>query len=321
MRGLFALALGVLTAGCGNGSSGGGGGSGGTGGGGSGGSGGGGGAPGSSSNCPTVFPSTNAWNSDISGADVDPMSAQYIASIGAATGLHNDFDAIGDGIPYVIVPKDQKPVAVSFVDYADESDPGPYPIPDDAPVENGGDHHVIVVDGGNCRLYELFNASKTAAGWQASNGAKWDLSSDAGRTPGWTSADAAGLPIFPGLVRYDEVMSGEIKHALRFTIVNSQKGYVAPATHFASSKTDPNLPPMGLRVRLKASVDISGYPASTQVILAAMKKYGMIVADNGSNWYVSGAPDARWLDDDLAKMSKIKGSDFEVVKHGPITTQ
>jgi hypothetical protein len=318
MRGLFAVIVLVWAGGCGNGSNGGGGG-GGSGGGGS--SGGGGGAPGLSAACPTVFPSTNAWNTDISAAEIDPMSAQYIASIGAATGLHHDFDAIGDGIPYIAVPKDQKPVAVNFVDYPDESDPGPYPIPDGAPVENGGDHHVLVVDGGNCKLYELYGATKTASGWDASNGAVWDLTSNAGRMPGWTSADAAGLPIFPGLVRYDEVMAGEIKHALRFTVVNSQKGYVAPATHFASSKTDPSLPPMGLRVRLKASVDISTYPASVQVILKAMKQYGMIVADNGSNWYVSGEPDTRWVDDDLAKISKIKGSDFEVVKHGPITTQ
>jgi hypothetical protein len=305
--------LAVVLCGCGNSASGGGGG-------GSGG-GGGGGAPGLGGACPTVFPSTNAWNSDVSTADVDPNSANYIASMGLTTGLHNDFDAIGDGIPYVSVPKDQKLVPVTFVDYPDESDPGPYPIPDDAPVEGGGDRHVIVVDGGNCKLWELYAASKVSGGWEASNGALWDLTSNAGRTPGWTSADAAGLPIFPGLVRYDEVMAGEIKHALRFTIVNSQKGYVAPATHFASSKTDPNLPPMGLRVRLKASVDISKYPASVQVILTALKKYGMIVADNGSNWYISGAPDTRWVDDDLAKISGIKGADFEVVKHGPITTQ
>jgi hypothetical protein len=298
-----ALALG----GCGDGN-------GGDGGGGSGGG-------GYNAACPTIFPADNPWNTDISSAEVDPMSAQYIASIGTTVGMHNDFDAIGDGIPYVEVPPDQKLVPITFVDYPDESDPGPYPIPDDAPVEMGGDRHVIAVDRGNCRLYELFNATKVSGGWEASNGARWDLSSNAGRPAGWTSADAAGLPIFPGLVRYDEVQAGEINHALRFTVVYTQRGYVAPATHFASSDTNPDLPPMGLRVRLKASVDISSYPPSVQVILRALKKYGMMVADNGSNWYISGAPDARWIDDDLAKISGIKGSDFEAIKHGPITTQ
>jgi hypothetical protein len=168
-------------------------------------------------------------------------------------------------------------------------------------------------------LYELFHAAKTASGWSADSGAKWDLSSNAGRHPGWTSADAAGLPIYPGLVRYDEVMSGNIDHALRFTVSSSQAGYVAPASHFASSDTNAALPPMGLRVRLKASVDISSYPQAVQVILTALKKYGMIVADNGSDWYISGQPDTRWNDGDMAKIRAITGADFEVVQHGPIT--
>ena len=309
MRRALVVAL-ACVAGCGSarGTGGGGGGSGGGGGG------------GSNPACPTIFPADNAWNLDISAAPVDPMSSAYLTSIGMGTGMHPDFDAVGDGIPYVEVPATQAKVPVTFDAYADESDPGPYPIPDDAPIEGGGDHHVIVVDRGNCMLYELFAASHGAGGWHADSGAKWDLGSNAGRTPGWTSADAAGLPIFPGLVRYDEVMAGAINHALRFTVDSSQAGYVAPASHFASSDTSASLPPMGLRVRLKASVDISGYPPSLQVVLTALKKYGMIVADNGSNWFISGAPDTRWNDDDMHKIGGIKGSDFEVVMHGPITS-
>jgi hypothetical protein len=271
-----------------------------------------------------IFPANNPWNTDISSADIDPMSQVYIASIGASTGLHPDFDAVGDGIPYVVVPANQKPVPVTFVDYPDESDPGPYPIPDNAPIEMGGDMHVIVVDPGNGFLYELFNASKAANGWQASNGAKWNLATGASRPAGWTSADAAGLPIFAGLVRYDEVMvKKEINHALRFTIQHTQKAYVAPATHFASSSTDPTRPPMGLRLRLHKTLtpDLSTYPESVQIILRALQTYGMFVADNGSNWYVSGAPDSRWPDDELAQIRGIKGSDFDVVVHGPLTTQ
>src|SRR5207302_1982928 len=213
--------------------------------------------------------------------------APYPASAGATTGLHNDFDAIGDGMPYVAVPKDQKLVPVNFVDYPTESDPGPYPIPDNAPVENGGDRHVIVVDGGNCKLYELFNASKTASGWDASNGARWDLTSNAGRTLGWTSADAAGLPIFPGLVRYDEVAAGQIQHAIRFTLPQSKAAMIPPASHWAANSTNPNAPPMGMRLRLKADYNIFGFSTNVQVILSAMKKYGLIMADNGSAMYIS----------------------------------
>ena len=274
-----------------------------------------------------IFPSDNPWNRDVSDDEVDPDSAKYIAAMAPGTGLHADFSNIVDGnygIPYVLVPGDQKKVPISFTDYPTESDPGPYPIPLDAPIEGmgQGDQHVIAVDLDHAKLYELFVGKREGDGFTAACGAIFDLSSSAGngnRPEGWTSADAAGLPIFPGLVRADEVIGKkEIKHALRFTVVNSQKGYVAPASHFASNKTDSALPPMGLRLRLKASVDLSAFGPQAKVILTALKKYGMIVADNGSNWYISGSPDARWDDDDLHTLGKIKGSDFEVIKHGPI---
>jgi hypothetical protein len=285
-----------------------------------GGGGGGGGGAGSG-----IFPDSNPWNTDISGSPLDPKSDQYIASIGATGGLKADWSSVAGGnygIPYVEVPADQKLVPVSFVDYEDESDPGPYPIPDNAPIEDGGDAHVIVVDRGNGWLYELYQGEKVSGGWQAANGAKWNLRSNNGRPPGWTSADAAGLPIFPGLARFDEVAAGEIKHALRFTVSRSQRGYVGPASHAAGScALNSECPPMGLRLRLKASVDISGYPQQVRVVLTALKKYGMIVADNGSNWYISGAPAAGWIDDDLQKIRGIKGSDFEVVQSGAITAQ
>jgi len=269
------------------------------------------------------FPADNPWNTDISSAPVDPNSAALLASIGLSTGLHPDFGTVWagapNGIPYVLVPGTQPLVPMSF-DYADESDPGPYPIPPDAPIEGGpsstGDRHVLVVDLDHWKLFETWNSTPQNGGtsWHAGSGAVFDLSSDALRRAGWTSADAAGLPIFPGLVRYDEVVGqGSIQHALRFTVAQTRMAYVPPATHWASSKTSAALPPMGMRVRLKASTNISGYSANVQVILRAMKQYGMFVADNGSNWYVSGAPDPRWSDDELATLSGIKGSDFEVV--------
>lgn len=281
-------------------------------------------APGSSTL--QVFPKDNPWNTDISSYPVHQNSAQFLASMGLNTSMHADFGTMWEGapigIPYTIVGGDQPKVNVTFTDYGDESDPGPYPIPLNAPIEGGpssdGDRHVVVVDKDNQYLYELFNAHPTADGWKASNGAKWDLKSNALRTKYWTSADAAGLPIFSGLVRYDEASAGEINHALRFTVRKTQKGFIAPATHYASSSTDANLPPMGLRMRLKDDFDISGYSPTNQAILRAMKKYGMIVADNGSDLYVSGAPDPKWDDDDLRKLSKLKGSDFEVVDTGPI---
>jgi hypothetical protein len=275
------------------------------------------------------FPADNPWNQDISSAPVDPNSAALIASIGTGTGLHPDFGTVWNGapigIPYVVVSGTQARVPVSF-DYADESDPGPYPIPPNPPIEGGasssGDRHVLILDRDNWKLYELFAARPSGSGWHAGSGAVFDLSSNQLRPAGWTSADAAGLPIFTGLVRYDEVVEQRaIRHALRFTVARTRRAYVSPARHLASTLTDANLPPMGMRVRLKASVNISSFPANVQVILTAMKTYGMFVADNGSNWYVSGAPDSRWNDEELSSLSRVKGSDFEVVRMGTIVTQ
>jgi hypothetical protein len=276
-----------------------------------------------------VFPGDNAWNEDISGLAVDPNSANLIASIGLNTGLHPDFGTVWagapNGIPYVVVSGTQQKVPITFTAYGSESDAGPYPVPPDAPIEGGpngtGDRHAIVIDRDNWKLYELFYAFPVSGGasWRAAGGAVFDLNSNALRPAGWTSADAAGLPIFPGLVRYDEVFEqGEITHALRFTAQSTRRAYVYPARHFASSNTNPNLPPMGMRVRLKASFDISRFSPAMQVILRALKKYGMMLADNGSNWYISGAPDPRWNDAELNTLKSIKGSDFEVVRMGTI---
>lgn len=282
--------------------------------------------PGADLNGWVPFPSTNSWNTDISGAAVDPNSATLIASIGLSTGLHPDFgtthNGAPNGIPYTVIPSNQPKVPVSF-DVPSESDPGPYPIPPAAPVEAGSDAHVLVVDPGNSRIYEIGNAVRqnSGASWHAYSGAVFNTSSNTLRPDGWTSADAAGLPIFPGLVRYDEVVAhGAIHHALRFTVANTRHAYVHPATHYASSYTGADRPPMGMRVRLKTGVDITGYPAHVQVILQALKTYGMFVADNGSNWYISGAPDSRWSDSELATLSGIKGSDFEVVQMGTVIT-
>ncbi len=284
------------------------------------------GAPGADLNGWMPFPSNNPWNTDITSAPVDPNSATLIASIGLNTGMHPDFgttyNGAPNGIPYTVIPAGQAKVPVSF-DVPSESDPGPYPIPPAAPIEAGSDAHVLVVDPGNNRLWELDAAQRQSSGasWHAFSGARFDTTSNALRTDGWTSADAAGLPIFPGLVRYDEVViHGAIHHALRFTVSNTRHAYVHPATHYASSYTGTDRPPMGMRVRLKASVDISSYPAHVQVILQALKTYGMFVADNGSNWYLSGAPDPRWSDTELATISGIKGSDFEVVQVGTVFT-
>ncbi len=313
----------LCVSGCGSDSSNGAsGGSGGTSGGGGTSSGGGGNTgPGPSlAGCP-VFPADNEWNRDVSGDAVDPNSDNYIQNIldNGGSNLHPDFGSPAEyGIPYVIVEQNQTKVDVSF-DYADESDPGPYPIPDDAPIEGGtgagGDRHVIVLQKGACMLYEMFDSHYVGPGWQAGSGAVFDLHSNALRPEGWTSADAAGLAIFPGLVRYDEaVTAGEIRHALRFTVSHSQAAYIHPATHLASSETDPNAPPMGLRLRLKASFDTSGFTGSALVILTALKKYGMIVADNGSNWFISGASDPSFDDDELGQLKDVAGSEFEVVK-------
>lgn len=276
-----------------------------------------------------VFPADNPWNTDISTEPADPNSDALIASIGADAGLHPDFGTVWKrapiGIPYTVVSGSQALVKVRFKWYGDESDPGPYPIPRNAPIEGGkkskGDRHVLVIDRDNWKLYELYNAKRHGKKWVAGSGAVFDLNSNELRPAGWTSADAAGLPIFPGLVRYDEVVEqGVITHALRFTVSRTRQAYVSPARHWASSSTDPDLPPMGMRVRLKAAFDISSFPANVQVILTALKTYGMFVADNGSNWYISGAPDPRWDDDELHTLGQVKGSDFEVVQMGTITT-
>lgn len=262
-----------------------------------------------------VFPKDNPWNWDVSRHKVHPLSAKYVESIGADEPIHPDFGT-EYGIPFCVVGGKQKKVAVKF-EYADESDPGPYPIPDDAPVEGGadakGDRHVLVIDKDARVLYEMFSSFKDGKGWKAGSGAIFKLDKNDLRPDGWTSADAAGLPVFPGLVRYEEVARGEIPHAVRFTVRKSQKKYLYPATHCASKETDEALPPMGLRFRLKADVDIAGYPKNVQVILRALKKHGMMVADNGSDWFISGAPDKRWNDDELHSMQKLKGGDFEAV--------
>jgi hypothetical protein len=271
-------------------------------------------------NC-AIFPPDNPWNQDVSALPVHPNSAVFIASINQDDNqfLHADFGSNPEyGIPYVVVPGTQPKVPIEFVDYGDESDPGPYPVPPDAPVEAGGDRHVLVLDADACILYELYNADYIGPGWTASSGAIFDLRSNALRPEGWTSADAAGLPILPGLARYDEIDAGEIRHALRFTARRTQRAYIHPATHFASDDTDPSLPPMGLRLRLKASYDIAGFTGHARVILTALKKYGMLLADNGTSWFISGATDARWNDEDLDQLKTVPGSAFEAVDTGPI---
>ncbi|MFT3857611.1 MAG: hypothetical protein QM742_08980 [Aquabacterium sp.] len=283
------------------------------------------------------FPATNAWNTDISARPVDPNSANLIASIGNDVKVHPDFGSEKQyggpiGIPYVVVSGTQPRVTVNFTWYADESDLGPYPVPGNAPVEGGlssdGDRHVLVIDRDNNRLYEMGNSYPQAGGvWEASGGAIFHVDSNnvrPGGQAGWTSADAAGLPIFPGLVRYEEAArgAGGIKHALRFTVKTSRKAYVPPATHWASSNTSANLPPMGMRVRLKASYVIpSTFSPEAKAIVTALKKYGMIVADNGSNWFMSGAPDDRWNNDRLnSELGQLKGSMFEVVRMDGLVT-
>jgi hypothetical protein len=271
--------------------------------------------------CP-VFADNNVWNSPIDTLPVDPNSQNYIVTIGSGKGLHADFgsgtwDGGPIGIPYTIVSGTQAKVSVIF-DYADESDPGPYPVPPDALIEGGpqssGDRHVLIIDKDNCILYELYSAYPQANGtWQAGSGAVFNLRSNALRPSTWTSADAAGLPILPGLVRYDEVASGEIRHAVRFTAPQTRNTFIWPARHYASSLTGQQYPPMGQRFRLKATFDISGFSGDAQVILRALKKYGMILADNGSSWFISGAPDPRWNNDVLHELSRVSGYEFEAI--------
>lgn len=267
-----------------------------------------------------IFPNDNPWNQRVDGLNVHAQSATFINSISATKGLHPDFGSNMEyGIPYNVVPGSQPKVPITWTAYGDESDPGPYPIPANAAREVPSDHHVLVLDSGACKLYELYNAEKNTSdnGWSADSGAIWDLKTNALRPFGWTSADAAGLPILPGLIRYEEVAAGEIRHAIRFTAPNTQKGYILPATHHAG-KSNTAYPPMGLRVRLKANYDISGLTGQAKIIAQAMKTYGMMLADNGSSWFFQGASDPRWNDDELNQLKGIPGSAFEAVDTGAI---
>jgi len=270
--------------------------------------------------CP-IFPTDSVWNTPVDTLPVHPSSDTYVTAIGKTIGLHPDFGTVyqgtPNGIPFTIVPSTQPFVPVVYTAYGNESDPGPFPIPPNALIEGGanstGDRHVLVIQTGICKLYELFNAHPVSGGsWTADSGAVWNLHSHALRLDSWTSADAAGLPIFPGLVRYDEVQAGAITHALRFTVPKTQSAHLWPARHH-TAPTGAQYPPMGLRFRLKASYDISSFSPKNQVILRAMKKYGMFVSDNGSAWYISGAPDTRWDDDDLHALGRVTGANFEAV--------
>lgn len=262
--------------------------------------------------CP-MLPDDNIWNTPIEALGRDPRSDAYIASIGADQAFHPDFGSDPTyGIPYAVVPQGQPTVGVAF-DYADESDQVGYPIPANPPIEAGSDHHILLVQQGTCKLFELWDARQVGGAWQAGSGAVFDLRSNALRPDTWTSADAAGLPILPGLVRRDEVLAGEIKHALRFTAERTRKAHIWPARHDASSITDLNVPPMGQRFRLKASVNVNRFPAYVRPILVAMQRYGLILADNGSNWYVSGANDTGWDDEALNTLKSLRGSDFEAI--------
>jgi hypothetical protein len=265
----------------------------------------------------TVFPGTNVWNMRIDERPVAANSATMIAAVGLDTGLHMDFGSYaGYGIPYQLVTGATPRSTVAF-DYDDESDHVGYPIPAVPLIEGGpgatGDRHILMVDADACRLYELYNARKVSGTWHAGSGATWDLRSNALRPDGWTSADAAGLPILPGLVRYDEVAAGVIRHAVRFTTLDTRKAHIYPARHDASDSSSASLPPMGLRVRLKASVDVSGYSPQARTIADALKRYGMILADNGSPWYISGMSDPGFDDDVLHQLDDITGRDLEVV--------
>jgi hypothetical protein len=277
------------------------------------------------------FPTSSLWNTNIANAPLDPNSNAIINFIGSTTPLHPDFGSglyqgQSIGIPYVVVPVTQPLANITFTAYGDESDPGPMPIPFNAPIEgypnpDDGDRHVLVIDKGNCWLYDLYHAFPQPNGsWKADSAAVWDLIANQQRPYTWTSADAAGLPIFPGLVRYDEVAAGAIRHALRFTLHYSKQGFTPPASHWAPNSSNPLAAPMGMRLRLKSSVNISGYPPDDQVILTALKQYGMIMADNGSSLFLGGAPDNRWSNDDLGLLRQLTASDFEVLLISPLYT-
>ena len=278
----------------------------------------------------SVFPGDNPWNRDISSLPVRADSDEFIDSIGRDDHVHPDFGTEWEGapigIPFVTVGESQRKVPIEFTAYGDESDPGPYPVPANAPVEGGaasdGDRHVLVVDTDACVLYELYRAFPASGGaWSADSGAVFQLSTNDEHPLEWTSADAAGLPIFPGLVRYDEIVTeGALRHAVRFTVSRSRKAIVAPARHYASSSNDASLPPMGLRLRMKQSYDCGAFSNEARVVCDGLKHYGLIVADNGSDWYLSGAPDPRWDDDAVGDLKSITGDAFEVVDSGPIET-
>ncbi len=266
--------------------------------------------------CP-IFPASNPWNQRVDRLPAARNSAAIIASIGPSTGLHADFGSglwqgSRIGIPFDVVDRSTRRARVTF-EYADESDHIGYPIPKRVHIEGGSDHHALLLDKDACRLYELGGLERRNGHWNAWAGATWSLRSNRLRPSGWTSADAAGLPIFPGLARYDEARRGVIDHALRFTVARTRRAFVYPARHYASTLTDPDLPPMGLRVRLKASFDVRPFPRQARVVLTALKRYGMIVADNGSDWYISGAPSPGWSNDQLHTLGRVKGSSFEVV--------
>jgi hypothetical protein len=270
--------------------------------------------------CP-VFPANNPWNQRVDKLPVSADSAELISAIGLDAPVHADFgsgtwDGGPIGIPFDVVTKKTPRHRVSF-EYADESNRVPYPIPQHVHIEGGahatGDRHAILVDKSTCRLYELYDLRHTGHGWTAGSGAVWNLHSNHLRPAGWTSADAAGLPIFPGLARWDEVARGAIDHALRFTAAQTRRAYVYPARHYASDSSDPSLPPMGLRVRLKASVNVASFPKQARIVLRALQRYGMILADNGSPWYISGAPNRHWSNDQLHSLGRLTGADFEVV--------
>ncbi len=278
------------------------------------------------------FPDDDPWNQKIDQAEVDPKSDQMLAYIGLHGQLHPDFgsgtwEGAKIGIPYIVVPGDQPHVSVNYEAYGEESDAGPFPLPFETPVEgepfDRGDRHAIVIDRDNWVLYELYRAfpQNGGASWLADSGAIFDLKKNTKRPRGWTSADAAGLPIFPGLVRYEEVGERkEIRHAIRFTLDNTRQAFVPPASHWASSDNNPLLPPLGMRVRLKQGFDVSKFPADVQVILQCLKTYGMILADNGSDWFISGSPDERWNNDELRTLRQVKVKDLEIIKMDGLKT-
>ncbi len=271
--------------------------------------------------CP-VFPASSPWNQRVDKLPVAPNSARIVSAVGVGDNVHADFgsgvwEGGPIGIPITVVRGTQVKTRVAF-EYANQSDQGPYPIPAEVAIEGGrrsdGDRHALIVDRDGCKLYELFALYPTGGGgWRAGSGAIYDLRSNKLRPAGWTSADAAGLPILPGLARLEDVAEGRIDHALRFTVQDTRRAYVWPARHFASDKTDPNLPPMGMRFRLKRSYPIAGFPRQARIVLQALKEYGMILADNGSDWYISGAPHPKWSNEQLHTLHRVPGSAFEVV--------